>query len=77
MVMLLEEQLLGQQRVFLFRCLVYAVLTCKWNSASSAAPTCLGIRESISSIDVGERDIIVMIGVYWYSRILFSDFMIL
>jgi hypothetical protein len=60
-----------------FRCLVYAVFTCNWNSAFSAACTCLGIRENISSINVGERDVIVMIDVYWYSRILLSGFMIL
>jgi hypothetical protein len=41
---------------------------------SNAARTCTGIRKSISSIDVGERDVIVMIGVYWYSRVLLSSF---
>jgi hypothetical protein len=47
-----------------FRCMVYAVLTWIWNSACSVARTSLGIRKSISSIDIGERDVIVMIGVY-------------
>jgi hypothetical protein len=56
------------------RCLAYAALTCKRNLASNAARTCTGIRESISSIDVGEWDVIVMIGVYWYLRVLLSSF---
>jgi hypothetical protein len=60
-----------------FRCMGYVAFTCKWNSAFSAACTCLGIRESISSIDISERDVIVMIGGYWYSRVLLSSFMIL
>jgi hypothetical protein len=55
MVMLLEEQLLGQQRVRRLGA---------W-------------YKSISSINVGERDVIVMIGVYWYSRVLLSSFIIL
>jgi hypothetical protein len=59
------------------RCLVHVVLTCKWNASSNAACICTGIRKSISSIDVGERDVIVLIGVYWYSRILLSGCMIL
>jgi hypothetical protein len=58
----------------LFRCLVYASLTCEWNASSNAARTGTGIRKSIPSIDVGERDVIVMIGVYWYSRVLLSSF---
>jgi hypothetical protein len=61
----------------LLRWLVYAVLTCKRNSASKAAHTGAGIRESILPIDVGERDVILMIGVYWYSRVLLSSSMIL
>jgi hypothetical protein len=76
--MLLEEQLIGKQvGSSLFRCLVYAILTCEWNSPSSDARTGTGINESILSIDVGERAVIVMIGVYWYSRVLLSSFMIL
>jgi hypothetical protein len=59
------------------RCLVCAVLTFKRNSASDAARTGTGIRKSISSINVGERDVIVMIGVCWYSRVLLSSFLIL
>jgi hypothetical protein len=56
------------------RCRVYAALTCEWNASSKVAHMCAGIRKSMSLIEVGVWDVIVLIGVYWISRILLSSF---